>query len=415
LKKSKTPEANTVHRLLVASQEVWRSTASKVIAGLLLALLIFEAGIYIGSGRISFSGSGQNPKLPSQLNYSSVNQVYDDLRAQYNGKLTTNQLLDGLKNGLANSTGDPYTEYFNSSQASAFNNELNGSFSGIGAELGVNSSNVIEVIAPLAGTPAAKAGLQPKDVIVAINGKSTSSMTVDTAVNDIRGPSGSKVTLSVVRNGSQQLTFTIIRANITVPSVNYKILNGNIGYMQITQFSNDTSGLAQQAAQNFNQNHVNGIILDLRDNPGGLVNAAVNVSSLWLPAGKVIMEEKTGNTVVQTYRSTGNDLLNTVPTVILINAGSASASEITTGALHDNGAAHVIGVKSYGKGVVQQLDNLSGGAELKVTVASWYRPNGQDINHVGITPDQTVQITAAQAAANQDPQQAAAVAWLEQH
>ena len=415
MKKSKTPEANTVHRLLVASQEVWRSTASKVIAGLLLALLIFEAGIYIGSGRISFSGSGQNPKLPSQLNYSSVNQVYDDLRAQYNGKLTTNQLLDGLKNGLANSTGDPYTEYFNSSQASAFNNELNGSFSGIGAELGVNSSNVIEVIAPLAGTPAAKAGLQPKDVIVAINGKSTSSMTVDTAVNDIRGPSGSKVTLSVVRNGSQQLTFTIIRANITVPSVNYKILNGNIGYMQITQFSNDTSGLAQQAAQNFNQNHVNGIILDLRDNPGGLVNAAVNVSSLWLPAGKVIMEEKTGNTVVQTYRSTGNDLLNTVPTVILINAGSASASEITTGALHDNGAAHVIGVKSYGKGVVQQLDNLSGGAELKVTVASWYRPNGQDINHVGITPDQTVQITAAQAAANQDPQQAAAVAWLEQH
>jgi len=185
--------------------------------------------------------------------------------------------------------------------------------------------------------------------------------------------------------------------------------------MQITQFSNDTSGLAQQAAQNFNQNHVNGIILDLRDNPGGLVNAAVNVSSLWLPAGKVIMEEKTGNTVVQTYHSTGNDLLNGIPTVVLINAGSASAAEITTGALHDNSAAHVIGVKSYGKGVVQQLDNLSGGAELKVTVASWYRPNGQDINHVGITPDQTIQITAAQAAANQDPQQAAAVSWLEQH
>jgi carboxyl-terminal processing protease len=389
--------------------------STKIIGLVVIALLIFELGLNIGNGRIGLFYSSQNSNLPNQLNYSTVNQVYNELRNQYDGKLTTTQLLNGLNSGLANATGDPYTEYFNSTQAKAFNEELSGSFSGIGAELGVNSSNVIEVIAPLAGTPAAKAGLQPKDVIVAINGKSTSSMTVDTAVNDIRGPSGSKVTLSVVRNGSQQLTFTIIRANITVPSVNYKILNGNIGYMQITQFSNDTSGLAQQAAQNFNQNHVNGIILDLRDNPGGLVNAAVNVSSLWLPAGKVIMEEKTGNTVVQTYRSTGNDLLNTVPTVILINAGSASASEITTGALHDNGAAHVIGVKSYGKGVVQQLDNLSGGAELKVTVASWYRPNGQDINHVGITPDQTVQITAAQAAANQDPQQAAAVAWLEQH
>ena len=135
------------------------------------------------------------------------------------------------------------------------------------------------------------------------------------------------------------------------------------------QFSNDTSSLAEQAAQKFQQAHVKGVILDLRNNPGGIVDAAINVSSLWLPQGKLIMQEKQGNTVVQTYTSTGNDLLNGVPTVVLINAGSASASEITAGALRDDNAAYLIGVKSYGKGCVQQIDQLSGGAELKVTIA----------------------------------------------
>jgi carboxyl-terminal processing protease len=407
-KDSVTTKGKKLHSIRVDTQ-------AKIAIAIVVLVGVFVLGINIGNGRISWRSSGQNGSLPNQLNYSSVNQVYQILKSQYYNKLTTTQLLNGLKNGLVNATGDPYTEYFNPSQAKAFNSELNGSFSGIGAELGEDSSDDIEVIAPLANTPASMAGLQPKDIITAINGKSTSSMSVDTAVDDIRGPSGTKVTLSIVRNGSQQLTFTITRANITVPSVNYKILSGNIGYIQITQFSDDTSGLAQKAAQTFQQDHVKGIILDLRDNPGGLVNAAVNVSSLWLPAGQTIMQEKTGNTVIQSYQSTGNDLLNGIPTVVLINAGSASASEITTGALHDNGDAYVIGVKSYGKGVVQQIDNLSGGAELKVTIASWYRPDGQNINHIGITPDQTVQITSSQSAAGQDPQEAAALAWLAKH
>ena len=215
--------------------------------------------------------------------------------------------------------------------------------------------------------------------------------------------------------GQQQLTSIITRDDIIVPSVSSKILSGNIGYMQINQFSDDTSNLAQQAAQKFQQAHVKGVILDLRGNPGGLVDAAVNVSSLWLPEGKTIMQQKSGNIVTQTYNSSGNDLLKGIPTVVLINAGSASAAEITTGALHDNNAAYVIGTKSYGKGVVQQVDNLAGGAELKVTVASWYRPNGQDINHKGITPDNTVNISDAQIKASQDPQEDVAIQYLETH
>jgi carboxyl-terminal processing protease len=389
--------------------------AARVIAGVVVLVLVFALGLNVGTGRINIHGfSGENKNLPNQLNYSSVNQVYNLLKNNYDGKLTTSQLLDGLKEGLAESTGDPYTEYFNASEAKALNNELQGTFSGIGAQLGEDSNGDVEVIAPLAGTPAAKAGLLPDDLITAVNGKSTSGMSIDSAVDDIRGAQGTKVTLSVTR-GSQQLTFTITRDNITVPSVTSKILTGNIGYIQISQFTDDTSSLALKAAQQFSQAGVKGVILDLRDNPGGEVNAAINVSSLWLPTNKLIMQEKHNGSVLQTYTSTGVDPLNGIPTVVLINAGSASASEITAGALHDDGAAHLIGVKSYGKGVVQEIDNLSGGGELKVTIAHWYRPDGQNINHIGITPDQTVQLTAAEATAGQDPQQAAAITWLQQH
>jgi carboxyl-terminal processing protease len=397
-------------------KKLFSNRVTKFILLIIVLALIFSLGWLFGNGRISFSsGNGINPQLPNQLDYSSVNQVYNDIKNQYDGKLTTTQLLNGIKNGLTQATNDPYTEYFTPSQAQAFNDELQGTFSGIGAELGEDSSNNIEIIAPLADTPAAKAGLLPKDIIAAINGKSTSGITIDAAAEAIRGPSGSKVTLTIIRNSNQQLTFTITRANITVPSVNYQILSGNIGYMQINQFSNDTSDLADKAAQVFQQAHVKGIIFDLRDNPGGIVSAAVNVSSLWLPEGKTIMQEKTGNVIDKTYTSTGNDILNGIPTVVLINVGSASAAEITTGALHDNGDAYVIGVKSYGKGVVQQIDNLPGGAELKVTIASWYRPNGQNINHIGITPDETVQLTAQDIQNSQDTQKTAAIQYLNSH
>jgi carboxyl-terminal processing protease len=383
--------------------------AIKLVGIAIVAVGIFELGLNIGNGRI-IVGHNQSG-LPASLNYTSLSQEYTALRENYNGKLTATQLLNGAKAGMAQATNDPYTEYFTASEANSFSDELNNSFSGIGAELGADSSGDVEVIAPIASSPAAKAGIQPKDIIATINGKSTSGMSPDSAVNSIRGVAGTKVTLGIVR-GSQQLTFTITRKNISVPTVQTKILNGNIGYMQITTFGDDTSTLASQAAAKFKTEGVKGIVLDLRDNPGGLVTAAVNVSSLWLPSGKMIMQEKQGDTVIQSYASTGADALDGIPTVVLVNSGSASASEITAGALHDNGAARLIGVKTYGKGVVQEILNLSGGAELKVTVASWYRPNGQNINHKGITPDQIVQLTSSDASSGNDTQLNAALAYL---
>lgn len=385
----------------------------RIAAGAVVVVLIFALGVNVGDGRIAFGAGSMNGSLPNSLDYASVNQVYQLLKQKYDGKLTATQLLDGMKEGLAQSTGDPYTEYFTAQDAKQFSDELNNSFSGIGAQLGADSNGNVEIIAPIAGTPAAAAGLKPKDVITTINGTSAAGISPDAAVNKIRGPVGSKVTLGILRGGTQQLTFTITRATITVPSVSTKVLPGNIGYMQISTFADDTSDLANQAAEKFASEHVKGVILDLRDNPGGLVDAAVNVSSLWLPQGSTIMQEKRGSQVVQAYNATGNDLLHGLPTVVLVNDGSASASEITAGALHDNGVARIIGIKTYGKGVVQEIDSLPGGAELKVTVASWYRPNGQNINHKGITPDQIVTLSDQDAKAGNDTQLTAAEAYLQ--
>jgi carboxyl-terminal processing protease len=185
--------------------------------------------------------------------------------------------------------------------------------------------------------------------------------------------------------------------------------------MQITSFSPDTAALAQKAANDFKAKNVNGIILDLRNDPGGLLDAAVKLCSLWLPQGKLILQEKRGSTVVQSYSATGGDVLKGIPTVVLTNGGSASASEITAGALHDNGAAYVIGQKTYGKGVVQQLISFKDGSQLKVTVASWYRPNGQNINKKGITPDQNVKTAEGDKLGGPDAQLQAAENYLASH
>jgi carboxyl-terminal processing protease len=395
------------HRALV-----W-SRFARIGAGVIVAVVIFGLGVGVGDGRIAVNSGSLNGSLPNTLDYSSVNQVYQLLKQKYDGTLTETQLLNGMKSGLAAAANDPYTEYFTAQEAQQFSQQLNNQFSGIGAELGADSNGNVEIIAPIAGTPAANAGLQPKDVITTINGASAAGISPDAAVNKIRGTAGTKVTLGILRGGTQQLTFTITRQNITVPSVTTKMLPGNIGYMQISTFADDTSNLANQAAQKFASEHVSGIILDLRDNPGGLVDAAVDVSSLWLPQGTTIMQEKRGSQVVQSYYATGNDVLHGIPTVALVNDGSASASEITSGALHDNGAARIIGTKTYGKGVVQELDNLPGGAELKVTIASWYRPDGQNINHKGITPDQIVNLTDSDVKAGNDTQLNAAESYLQ--
>jgi len=385
-----------------------------IIAGV---VVIFGLGVLTGQGRLRIVPRGpfsDQTGLPRTLDYSSVNQLYDTLKANYNGKLTEQQILDGLKHGLANAPGDQYTEYFSATEAKAFNNELQGiSVTGIGAELDQDSAGNVIIMSPINGSPAAAAGLLAKDVITAINGQSTAGMSVDAAVTKIRGPKGSKVTLSILRGGNQRLTLTITRDTITVPTATSKILDGGIGYLQISQFSSDTFSLVQQAVSSFQRAGVKKVIVDLRDNPGGEVDAAQNIASLWLPDNALIEQEKRGSEVAASYRATGDNPLKGMPTAVLVNAGSASAAEITALALHDNHAATIMGEKSYGKGVVQSVIPFSDGSELKVTIAKWYSPNGTSINHKGITPDKVVMLSDADVKAGNDTQLQAAEAFLQ--
>ena len=375
---------------------------------------VFAAGYQVGAGNWNtslFSRKNVNSDLPNTLDYSSVNKLYQQLKAKYDGKLSIDKLMIGLKQGLVAAAGDPYTTYFDSTQAKDFNNQLSGTISGIGAQLGVQGSNII-IIAPIAGSPADKAGIRPQDVILQIDSTATSGMTIDQAVSKIRGNAGSTVSLTLLR-GDQKITLQIVRQTITIPSVSTKILEGNIGYIQISQFGDDTAQLVESAAKDFKTKGVSGVILDVRDNPGGYLSAAVSVSGEWLKKGDVIVQEKNNNVVTQTYSAQLDGPLVGMPTVVLINGGSASASEITAGALMDNKAATIMGTKSFGKGSVQEFSNFSNGEMLKVTVAHWFTPQGNTIDKTGIKPMQSIALTDEQIRAGHDIQLQSAEALLQ--
>jgi carboxyl-terminal processing protease len=389
---------------------------SKIVGFLAVVLVVFTAGLAVGRSNIRFWQNSAAKPAAGALDYSSVDQVYDVLKKNFDGTLDSQKLEDGLKTGLVNAAGDPYTEYFSAAAAKDFNNELAGSITGIGAVLGTDSDNNIVIVSPLSGYPAEKAGLKPKDIIAAIDKQTTQGMSVDAAVKKIRGNPGSQVTLTIVHGNAKPTDVTITRQKITIPSVKYEE-DGNIGYLKISQFTDDTVGLAQKAAKEFKDKNVKGVVLDLRGDPGGYLDAAVSVSSLWLDNGQTVVQERRGSTVIDTKTATGGNILNGLPTVVLIDGGSASASEITAGALRDNGAASLAGEKSFGKGSVQQvacLDNGSlsvqcHGAELKVTIARWYTPKGKNIDKQGITPDIEVAISDQDAAAGKDPQKDKAI------
>ncbi|HEX9679348.1 MAG TPA: S41 family peptidase [Candidatus Saccharimonadales bacterium] len=326
---------------------------------------------------------GANEQLPDDLDYSEVEEVYDSLRSNFDGQLDIEKLIDGLKAGLVEATGDPYTVYLTQEESNEFLDSLNGTFTGIGAELGIDDDQLI-VVAPLDGFPADKAGLRARDVVVKINGEDTIGIKVEEAVNKIRGPQGTEVTLTITRAG-RTFDLTITREEITVPSVTSEIKNG-LGYLRVSRFSEDTNQLARAAANQFRQSGVKGVILDLRNNGGGFLSGAVDLAGLWLD-GDVVVQERRSEQVIDTLEAGHNAILNGIPTIVLVNEGSASASEIVAGALKDHGAARLVGVTTFGKGSVQELEKLKSGGTLKVTIARWYTPNGHNIDNQGIGPD----------------------------
>jgi carboxyl-terminal processing protease len=385
---------------------------------ILFALALFALGLFMGQGKIDFLSQQQyetRSNLPATLDYSQLDDLYTTLRTNYDGTLTSQQIIDGLKHGLASSTKDPYTEYMSATEATDFQSSLQGEITGIGAQLALDDDNNVIIQSPIAGSPAEAAGLRAKDLVATIDGKSTYGMTVNDAVTKIRGKKGSKVTLGIVRNSKESLSFTITRDVIKIPTVVSKTLSdGQIGYLQVSQFSDDTDELVQKAAAKFKADGVKKIILDLRDNPGGEVTTAVNLSSLWLHSGDVVVSQRRGSTTTDTENAGGVNTLQGVKTVVLINAGSASASEITALALRDHNVATIMGETSYGKGVVQQLFPFSDGSSLKVTVAKWYSPKGTNINKTGVKPDKEVKLTEEDYKNGTDSQLTAAENYLNQ-
>jgi carboxyl-terminal processing protease len=381
----------------------------KSIFSIAILLAVFGVGLGLGNGTISFQSGGQNEGLPNQLNYASVTALYNKLRTTYDGELSEQALIDGMRSGLVEAAGDPHTQFFTAAEAEEFNSDLSGSFSGIGAELSMEE-DMITVVAPIGGFPAEKAGLKAKDIIVTVNDESTSGMSLDKAVSKIRGPVGSEVKLEIVR-GTEQLTLKITRANINTPSVKHEIKDG-VGYLTVTRFWTDTGDLMDKAAREFTAAGVTGVIVDLRGNPGGTLDSSVDAASLWLAKDATVLEEKRGGKVVKTYKASGNNPLKGVKTTVLINGSSASASEILAGALADNKAATLVGEKSYGKGSVQQILPLSDGSQVKITFARWYTPAGKNIDKEGIEPSEKVELTEEDVAASRDPQLARALELL---
>lgn len=390
------------------------SFKTAVIVMILVAVVSFVMGARGNELLASLGGSSQNQGLPEDLNYAELDAVYDMLRQNYAGELDAEKLLTGAKDGLVKATGDPYSEYFTDKEYGEFRKSLHGEFQGIGAELGMREDR-LTVISTLDRTPAQKSGLQAGDAIIKVNDESTQDWSITEAVSNIRGKKGTTVKLTVFREGDIK-TFDITRADIENPSVRAEMLAGNIGVIRISRFSNsDTVELARKAAEDFKEQGVNGVILDLRGNGGGFVQAAKGVAGIWIQGGRVILEEKADGQTVETLRAQGKPILGDMPTVVLVNGASASASEIVAGALKDYDIATLVGQQSFGKGSVQKITEVSSGGNLKVTVARWYTPSGKNIDGEGITPSVKVKLNAEDVNAGRDPQEDRAVKILQKN
>ncbi|MCX6782079.1 MAG: S41 family peptidase [Candidatus Magasanikbacteria bacterium] len=321
------------------------------------------------------------------VDFSQFWDVWDRIKQKYvNKDVKDTDLFYGAIEGLVYSLGDPYSVYMIPKMADEFTKDLSGEFEGIGAEIGIKNGQ-LTVVSPLAESPAQRAGLRPGDKIMAINKENTFGMDVNMAVSKIRGQAGTEVTLTITRNGASKAVDIIIkREKINVPSVTFEWKGDKIAYVRILQFNEDTDVIFDRYAEKIVKEKAKGIILDMRNNPGGFLDAAVNMASEWVEDG-MIVSEKSETGYSRDHETIGAHRLSGIKTTVLVNGGSASASEIVAGALKDHGQATVVGEKTFGKGSVQDFETFPDGSALKLTVAEWYTPAGKNINKEGIVPD----------------------------
>lgn len=344
-------------------------------------------------------------------------ETWDELRETYidKEKLKDQQkLVYGAVKGMVSSLGDPNTSFFDPEESKQFSQDLSGSFGGIGAEIGSRDGQII-VIAPLKSSPSEKAGLKANDKILKVDGKSTEGLTVSEAVRLIRGEVGTKVTLTIMREGWQSpRDVEITREVIQVPTVEWSMKEGNIIYLELSSFSANTPFNFFQAMASGLRQGGDGLIIDMRNNPGGFLEVAVNLAGWFVDRGDVVVSEKFTGGDEKTFTAYGNAALKNFPVVIIVNEGSASASEILAGALRVHNGTKIVGAKSFGKGTVQQLVDLSDGSTLKVTISHWLLPDGHLIEGNGLEPDYKVVISDEDLVAGKDPQLDKAIEVLKQ-
>lgn len=367
-----------------------KSKQSVAKVTIVVALISLTIGLFFGYNdrylQAAFSTMFGEKMSTSEIDLSEVQYTYQKLKANFDGELDEQALINGASRGLVAAAGDEYTVFLDAEEVEEFNNDMQGSIGGgIGAELYQKDGHVV-IARVLDGTPAQKADLKAGDIITSVNDANVLNESTENVVKKIRGDVGTTVKVSIVRD-SMPMEFTITRQIISVPSVSSEMRKDGTLILSVLRFDQDTARLMRQSVkEQVDKGQLKGIVLDLRNNGGGYLDAAVSAAGIWLNDKEVVVE-KTGNKIID-RRKTGNDaIVEGMPTVVLVNEATASASEILAGALRDHKAATLIGAKTYGKGSVQTMLSLPNDNQLKVTIARWYTPNGVNITKQGIKPD----------------------------
>ena len=364
-------------------------------AMLLLLLVFLTAGITtfalaFGDDKVVYVGTDTGTE---RKEFEKLYETFDSLKSEYFKDIKDSKLINGAINGMVESLDDPYSDYMNEEEASSFHQSISSSFQGIGAEIQEKDGHIM-IVSPLRGSPAEKAGLKPNDLVMSVDGKSLQGMSSTEAVALIRGEKGSKVELSIKRPGIEELmNVSIIRDDIPVETVRGEMIEGEDGIakIQITTFSQNTTNELMEVLGEMHQKGMKGLILDLRQNPGGLLDQAINISSLFVPNEGILFKVEDRNGKVKEYKSS-NKGNKSQPLVVVIDKGSASASEILAAAVNESANVPLVGEKSFGKGTVQQAKDFADGSNIKFTTQKWLTPKGNWIHEKGIKPDHEVKL-----------------------
>ena len=386
----------------------WKPRKINLSTSIITSFIFLVVGFFVGSNW-QFILTNFSPYIgfrkSEQANWDSLNEIYTELRSFYDGEVTEENALTGAKRGIAAALDDPYTTYLTAKEGNEFLSDLNGEINeaGVGMELTFRNNHTV-VVRTLPDNPARKAGIKPGDRIVKIGDENVDGKTTEDVAKKLRGKAGDKVKVEVLR-GAETLTFEMTREKINNVSADISY-SDKTAIISVYRFAEDTGALVRKLAEQAKAKQVDKVILDLRNNGGGYVSAAGEMLSLWLNGGdKYMIEKSIHNDDKTDYVPRGkNPILKDTKTIVLINRSTASASEIVAGALKDYQKATIVGMTSFGKGVMQTMLNLSDGGKLKVTTAHWYTPNGSSINKTGIKPDVEIDRTVQDITEDKDPQ-----------